>query len=130
MRTIKFRGKKKANDQWVYGYLMCDFQGTFRIMGKSFAYVAVVTDTIGQYIGLHDMNEVEIYEGDILLSKYAHPYSVYWDSRKMCFALGNAVNEQLGVQFVKDYGLRVIGNVHDNPTLIADICSNKIAPNF
>jgi hypothetical protein len=48
----------------------------------------------------------------------------------MRFAFGNAVNMQMDIHTINKFGLRVIGNVHDNPTLIADICSNKIAPNF
>jgi hypothetical protein len=128
MRTIKFRGKD-VYGKWLYGSLCVHSDQTASIQSDGL-WRAVETDTVGQFTGVPDVDGKNIFEGDILLSKYGHPYSVYWDSHKLRFTLGNAVNEQLGIQFVKDYGLRVIGNVHDNPTLIADICSNKTTPNF
>jgi hypothetical protein len=128
MRTIKFRGKD-VYGKWLYGSLCVHSDQTASIQSDGL-WRAVETETVGQFTGLHDADGKEIYEGDILLSKYAHPYSVYWDSRKMCFALGNAVNMQMDIHTINKFGLRVIGNVHDNPTLIADICSNKITPNF
>ncbi len=52
MREIKFRGISKETKKFVYS-CNCIFKD-------------VKPETIGQYIGLKDINNQEIYEGDIV----------------------------------------------------------------
>jgi uncharacterized phage protein (TIGR01671 family) len=131
VREIKFRGKN--NGKWVYGNLVIDNRREnscycsiiyFTDAGNDFELVVDPT-TVGQYIGLHDKNGKEIFEGDIV--KWGH---INGEESPIRIA-GVKINPD--IQFCSNVGvfrfgcfayqdtenhLEIIGNIHDNPELL------------
>jgi uncharacterized phage protein (TIGR01671 family) len=146
MREIKFRGLRADGKGWVYGqlaylfnnkempYIMpyCFFgtrdfgeeddngnpiiENNFLALG---GFISVKSESVGQFIDLHDKNGKEIYEGDV----------VFWDYEKIVVSYGiQGVDafEGVGFNLWGHYGkkqdgtriqseMEVIGNIHENP---------------
>ena len=125
MRTIRFRGKRLYDGEWVYGYpLMVDTEKfksanivTFnRVYPDTLAKVTTAVDfnTLGQFTGLHDKNGKEIYEGDIIRHKdMVKAYHVIYDGHQFCPNDGFRT-----LCYPKHW--EVVGNIHDNPELLKE----------
>lgn len=64
MRTIKFRGQRIDNKEWVYGFFFKTSRGSF--VGEYLDEQEVIPETVGQFTGLTDKDGEEIYEGDFV----------------------------------------------------------------
>lgn len=135
MREILFRGKRIANGKWVYGDLMHtnSMRGGERLVEiwvnlpigetdpNKVEYGVVDSSTIGQFTGQTDMAGRRIFDGDIVDIRGENGYwQVEWDNHTSAFVLGNHV-DMIQVTFDNYYGyeMEVIGNIHDDPALLA-----------
>lgn len=142
MRDIKFRGKRLDSNEWVYGYLcenlerqLCIQAITERtIDGFAAPHICYPIDpaTIGQFTGLFDKNEQDIYEGDIIdiydfysesIGKFEVGYNIN-NTDYPAFDLAGyyedyEVNGLHDMVYNSDYSsYKVTGSIHDNTHII------------
>ena len=74
-------------------------------------------DTVGQYTGIRDRNEKQIFEGDIVdIFKNEERGVIQWDEDTARFVISmSGVVADFDNYWGKD--LEVIGNIYDNPDL-------------
>lgn len=124
MRDIKFRAKCKYTNRFIYGDLLHTSSGV-RISEEDGDY-EILPETIGQYTGLKDINDADIYEGDICrcincedeeyLSKIEFDDGAFkievtgcdYDYTAIGWALNNDIQE-----------IEIIGNIYENPEILA-----------
>ena len=123
MRTIKFRGKDIANEEWIYGSLVTDGY-KYHIVGEleteAHEYNEVEKETVGQFTGLKDSLGNDIYEGDLLSRNTGLTYQVYWNNNESGFNMKNTswADDDCPMNFYNVEGrFEVVGNIHDNPEL-------------
>lgn len=139
MREILYRGKRKDNGEWVYGYYL-PYHAVKDTNGKDvFAQIfvepdekhpkgwAIVTaETVGQYTGLKDKNGTKIFEGDILECQiwfecgcYPHSETSYREVTMPDIYMVNI-----------DRNIEVVGNKFDNPELTKQKNRDRIYADF
>lgn len=121
MRQIKFRGKDKYTNKWVFGDLAhskgISGDGLYdRVMVGGYH---VIEESVDQFTGLLDKSGRDIYEGDIV-ECCADVCKVVYSNHYSGFAL-----DKQGWAFLHFFGEAfspkdciVIGNVVDNPELM------------
>lgn len=128
-REIKFRGRFFTG-KWIYGDLihLSTGYGIRERTGATLSFSRVDEDTIGQYTGLKDCNDKEIYEGDIV--KGVSHKSDSCISELIPFDVIGVVGYHKEYQTLEvrtrqaslhiEVAIKgeVIGNIHDNPELL------------
>ena len=113
MRTIKFRGLGVGNDMYkdkfVYGSLiLCEDDIESTIINDEFES-QVLTDSVGEFIGIIDKNGMEIYEGDVVdICRHKDENSLY---QLVVKDIRNIPMVFYGSSFTWS---EIIGNIHEN----------------
>lgn len=156
MREILFSGKRVDNGEWVEGWLYKRYMYPDKMVdaiqvydGSDFGnveYHPVVAETIGQYTGLTDKNGKRIFEGDIVHYRY-EPGKGFWNADQLSVIKWSKTGYSFeGIMGTNKYALmcgclssvpfnqdaknipefEVIGNIHDNPELLAEVQEGEI----
>ena len=140
MRTIKFRGRRIDNNEWVYGYLyklqlpngeacmiLTQDNNHLEISPETKYHLAFslwvdlfVVDpaTIGQFTSLYDKNGKEIYEGDVLKAGDVGILEVRFVRGVFAFLWNGNLEDEFPTGSPTHEWAEVIGNIHDNPNII------------
>lgn len=135
MSQILYRGKRKDNNEWIYGYVIQEpngrtFIGTY-LPGGMWDWVEVEAETVGRHVEFQDMNGVNVFTGDIV--KWGHvpgyhenpvriaevksnpdiQFDALIDGHRNVFHFG-----AFAYADVTDKALEIIGNRWDNPELM------------
>lgn len=136
MREIKFRAQDYSC-KWQYGFVAKVNESSIIIPLKQEDSVSlyVISETIGQYTGLNDINGKEVYEDDIVIID-GEPNNrrvvVYYEEAFNIATIEEYDYLQKGEHpYLNDYAhmtclnewsntglVRVLGNVHDDPELL------------
>lgn len=134
MREYIFRGRD-CFGEWHEGDLR-EHTDSVVIRKKGYAPVGYYVDreTVGQYVGLKDVNGKRIYEGDVVRLTQSggdeeeitvEDYVVQFSEKKSCYEmqfvgfLENGFPDELIKQHeVETYHAEVVGNKYDNPELL------------
>ena len=143
MRPIEFRGKRKDNGEWVYGYYE-QFRGIDYIRDSEGFIHEVTRESVGQFTGLYDSTKweeltekeqkawlatgktkeewkgKEIYEGDIVnfqgTERDKATAKVEFYEGRYIFRLTETIYKDI----MGWKNTTVIGNIHDNPELLEE----------
>lgn len=135
MRPIKFKAKCLNLDKWVYGYyaqLSNEFKSWHGLLteedssenyikdcnGYNMIYTAIDPQTVGQFTGLKDKNDRDIYEGDIIECEQKQYVCEYVEGG---FEFKDLSDGRLILKAIVIHS-HIIGNIHDNPDLIYGEC--------
>ena len=138
---------KEYRGEWVFGYFWTNEAGNcfikaIRDLNGNFVGnpttndYEVIPETVGQYTGLKDRNGKEIWEGDIVVCRYANEYTpVFQNGIYMAYNPKEMQTiQQPSTQFniIWRNGCEVIGTIFDKEEalreLIAEMYENGIRP--
>ena len=121
MRPIEFRGFSLSDNQWKYWYYYVNTLEMHNIVCPDGMTYEVDPESVGQYIWLKDMNEVKIYEGDIVADQKFkdRKWIITWTTdTEYCWFVAREVGKDSLSHFVSWGNMTIIGNTYEHPNLL------------
>lgn len=117
-----FRAKCKDSKEWAYGNLYSNHNDQHEIILYTNSYynryaLEIDPDTTGQYIGITDICDNNIFEGDIVHCYGGNCYFGVWEYDEIIAVKTIFDYEQMFYLKQADY-IEILGNIYDNPELI------------
>lgn len=134
-REIKFRGIPLFGKKFVHGSLIIDINEKGekeyfirRIENGKVSNFEVKEETVNQYTGKKDKNDIEIYEGDLLKPFYddGEIHEVIWHEESASFRVATYLDnlhcgtfaELFFMDDINEDCNEVVGNIYENPELL------------
>jgi uncharacterized phage protein (TIGR01671 family) len=133
MREHLYRGKTIEDGEWALGSLMIlemenekgkQYRAFYIVEEKDNFRVyknEVVPETVGQFIGLLDIDEKKIFEGDILQGDYNIKALIIWADQgwhPRLYYDGQFEDGYSHIEEITKLKMKLIGNIHDNYELL------------
>ena len=115
-RQILFRAKRIDNGEWVEGDLHVIDCKHPHIHCNGISY-RIDVNTVGQFTGLTDANEVNIFEDDLLQNNKEIIFKVKWHGALYGFS-GYVKKWDSSYSAANFKEFLIIGNIYDNPELL------------
>ena len=123
MINAKYRGKQLDTGEWIYGfysgvnvYSTQPTEGSYIRDSSSNIWERVGPETVGQFTGMVDDSDREIYPGTVVIcnghtyvckwNQYRCEWAWYWRGFSYAYPIGDMRKD-----------IRVMGNIDDGPTL-------------
>lgn len=132
------RAKEENTGEWVYGYYTlypkCCGLHPYILSGTESGCIIpkfIDLDTLGSCTDMTDVNDTEMFEGDIIkIKSYDYDYEyitqVYYSCHTLCVDIYGQDYDFTAIGFADDIWdedcceIEVIGNIYDNPELVGD----------
>ncbi|WP_180968258.1 YopX family protein [Cytobacillus massiliigabonensis] len=120
MREIKYRGKPiedYGDIKWFVGSLILSYEDELAYSeADGQGTVPVEWESVGQYTGLRNIHNKEIFEGDVLQDDENFKWIVKYKLGSFVAECSELMAEQL-LNTINLY-CKIIGNIYENPELI------------
>lgn len=123
-----YRAKRVATATFVHGYYVLSADRTHSIVNDDGCFW-IIPDTLGQFTGLFDANDMKIFEGDIVepvLTEGIHN-GFSWGRHVVVFAQGAfCLKDRRGnvtpmCNYSTSVKFKVLGNIHDDDPELMEV---------
>lgn len=136
--TPKFRGKRKDNGEWVYGYYVqrshkdcCVYHYIYtgayfedeHQEGTDLEIYEVLPESVGMFTGKHDEDSKEVCEGDRVEWSWSKTHInlegvIEWDNKNLRWIIANTYFAHNRQTPLSNYPVKIIGDIHTTPELM------------